>query len=292
MNGKRTVSIVLMCILALSVGCASAATRGGLPSSVPAPALAPGKENYSGDAGGTSPAGDAERMIVRSASLSLVVKDTEISAEEIKVLTAGFGGYVVQTQIYRQDGLLRGTITVRIPAEALDEAILKFKALAVRVENDSSSAQDVTEEYADLGAQLRNLEATEHELQELLTTVREKTGKAEDILAVHRELTNIRGQIERLNGRKQYLERTAAMAAVTIQLVPDLLAQPITSEGWRPLETLSNAFRALLRSVRWIADAFIVLLIYVLPIAGIAVVPWYVLWRLWRRRRNPPTPKS
>jgi hypothetical protein len=69
-----------------------------------------------------------------------------------------------------------------------------------------------------LSAQLRNLEATEEELLVLLTEVREKTRRAEDVLAVHREVTNIRGQIEQIKGRMQYLERMTALATINVEL--------------------------------------------------------------------------
>jgi len=174
---------------------------------------------------------------------------------------------------------------VRVPADALDEALSKFKGLAVRVERENGNSQDVTEEYSDLGAQLRNLEATEKELLELLATVRERTGKAEDILAVHRELTNIRGQIEQLKGRMQYLERTSAMSAVTIDLTPDTLAQPIAKPGWRPAETVMSALRSLLGTLRLLVDAAIVLVLYVVPVVAIAAAPFVAIWFLWRRRK-------
>jgi len=123
-------------------------------------------------------------------------------------------------------------------------------------------------------------------LLELLTTVRERTGKAEDILAVHRELTNIRGQIEQLKGRMQYLERTSAMAAVTLELIPDVLARPIAGSGWRPSEAVAGAFRALVQTLRFIADAAIWIVLYVLPVAVVVLIPVAVVWWIWRRRRK------
>jgi hypothetical protein len=227
-----------------------------------------------------------ERMIVRTAEVALVVDDADDSVAQIKGIVSALGGNVVDTRLWRDEEQLRGSITVRVPSESLDDALSQFKALAVKVERESGSSRDVTEEYADVDAQLRNLEATEQELLELLTTVRERTGKAEDILAVHRELTSIRGQIEQLKGRMQYLERTSAMAAVTIELIPDVLARPIASSGWRPSETVAGAFRALVQTLRFVADAAIWIVLYVLPVAAIVLVPLAAVWWLWRRRRK------
>jgi hypothetical protein len=233
-----------------------------------------------------------QRMIVRTADLSLVVSDAETAAAEIKSVATGLGGYVVSTQLWRDEEQLRGTITVRVPAESLDDALDTFKRLAIRVEREGASSRDVTEEYTDLEAQLRNLEATEDELRELLHTVREKTEQAEDILAVHRELTGIRAQIEQLKGRMQYLDRTAAMSAVSIELIPDVLARPIASGGWRPSETASAAVRALVDTLRLLAGAAIWVALYVLPIVALAAIPLGVIWLLWRRRRQRRLPAS
>jgi hypothetical protein len=203
------------------------------------------------------------------------------------------GGYVVDLRMWRDQEQMRGTITVRVPAESLDEALVKFKGLAVKVQSESGGSQDVTQEYTDLGAQLRNLEATEQELRELLATVRERTGKAEDILAVYNQLTQIRGQIEQLKGRMQYLERTAAMSAVTIELIPDVLAAPITVGGWRPSETVSKALRSLVQTLRLLVDAAIWIVLYVLPVVVVILVPLAGLVFLWRRtKKGTPTAKS
>jgi len=225
-------------------------------------------------------------MIVRTANLSMVVKDTNEAVAQIRTILAEVDGYVVNLQLWRDQEQLRGTITVRVPAETLDDTLTRFKGLAVKVERETGNSQDVSEEYSDLGAELRNLEATEKELQELLTTVREKTGKAEDIMAVYRELTQIRGQIEGIKGRMLYLERTAAMSAVTVELIPDVLAEPITVAGWRPSETVARALKALVQAVRGLVDAAIWIILYVAPVLFLVALPVVAVGYLWRKRRK------
>lgn len=292
MKLNRLQALTVVLVFALLVAACAPKARGTAVSPATPPTYTGAKSESGGqtDTGGTTTTTDEQRMIVRTANLSLVVKDTEDSVAEIKDIVSGLGGYVVDLRMWRDQQQLRGTITVRVPAESLDEALVKFKGLAVKVESENGSSQDVTEEYTDLGAQLRNLEATEQELLELLGTVRETTGKAEDILAVYRELTQIRGQIEQLKGRMQYLERTAAMSAVTIELVPDVLATPITVGGWRPSETVSKALRSLVQTLRLLVDAAIWIVLYVLPVVVVVLVPLAVLWSLWRRRKKGTPP--
>jgi hypothetical protein len=214
------------------------------------------------------------------------VKDAEDSLEKVESIAKDLGGYVVNSSSWYQDEQLRARLSIRVPAGEFDAAMARLKELAIRVENRNISTQDVTEEYTDLDARLRNLEATETELLELLTEVRERTSKAEDVLAVHREVSNIRGQIEQVKGRMQYLEKMTAMATINVELIPDVLAKPIVVAGWQPTGTALNALRALVKTLQFIANAAIWLIIWVLPIIAIPFVILWAIWRRWRRRKK------
>ena len=277
---------VMLLLAVLVASCAPA--RSSSPFLVAPPSSGDaGKSNgYSGSSSSPSQESTSERMIVRTANLSMVVKDANATVEQIRTILGEVDGYVVNLQLWRDQNQLRGTITVRVPAKTLDDTLRRFKGLAVKVERETGTSQDVSEEYSDLGAQLRNLEATEKELQELLTTVREKTGKAEDIMAVYRELTQIRGQIEGIKGRMVYLERTAAMSAVTIELIPDVLAEPITVGGWRPSETVARALKALMQTAKWLVDAAIWIILYIAPVLLLIALPFLAIGYLWRKRRK------
>jgi len=227
-------------------------------------------------------------MIIQRANLELVVSDTAESLEAIKGLVRELGGYIAQSNAWRQGEWLRANLTLRVPAESLEVALDRLKALAVKVQRESLSGEDVTEEYTDLNARLRNLEATERELLALLTEVREKPNStAEDILDVHRRLTEIRGQIEQVKGRMQYLEQMTALATIDVELIPDPLAQPVVEPGWAPLRTLVEASRALVRTLKRLVDVLIWLVVYLLPILILIAIPITLLVLLirWLVRR-------
>jgi len=247
------------------------------------PAPAPGAPIASADLGMESV---EERMIIWTGDVSLIVKDAEDSLDKVEALAKDLGGYVVNSSSWYQDDQLRARLTIRVPSGEFDAAMERLKDLAIKVENRNVSTQDVTEEYTDLNARLRNLEATETELFELLTEVRERTGKAEDILAVHRELSYIREQIEQIKGRMQYLEKMTAMATINIELIPDELAKPIVVAGWQPSGTAASALRSLVATFQRIVDAAIWIIIYVLPTLVVIAIPFVIIWMIWRRYRR------
>lgn len=252
------------------------------------PAMAPMATPAPGYATGEGVAADADRMIIRTGSLALLVGDTNKAMESVGGIVAELQGYIVSSNSWRNNEYVSANMSVRVPAASFDAAMERIKAVANVVKNTSTSGDDVTEEYADLDAQLRTLKATENELLELLTQVRERTGKAEDILAVYRELTNIRSQIERIEGRMQYLGRMTAMATINISLEPDIADQPLTSDTkWRPQATLASALKRLVETLQFLGDALIWILLYVAPILILILLPLVALvWLINRLRRN------
>jgi len=165
-----------------------------------------------------------ERMIVRTGRMSLVVEDVSAAIDRITLLAEASLGYVVSSNSWRDGERLRGTITIRVPAGDFADAMRLIGDLAVEVTSQTTTSQDVTEEYVDLTAKLRNFEATEQQLLRIM----DKGEKVEDILAVQRELTNTRQQIEQTKGRIQYLEKTSATSLVEVTLEQSKLEAKFT----------------------------------------------------------------
>lgn len=173
--------------------------------------------------------GDAERMIVRTGNIALVVEDVPATIDQITKMAGGFEGYVVSSNVWKQGKKLVGSISIRIAAKHFDNAMRALRGLAVDVTSESSTSKDVTEEYVDLSAKLQNLEATEAQLLKIM----EKAEKVEDILAIQRELTNVRGEIERTKARMQYLERTSSTSLIQVGLEQSGLVVKFTASTTR-----------------------------------------------------------
>ena len=222
-------------------------------------------------------AADEERMIVRNGEISLVVKDVVESVDEIGQLAVAMDGYVVSSWISGEGQEMRGRISIRIPDEKFEEAMDKLGDLSVRVESESTNSQDVTEQYIDLQARLKNAEATESQYLALLDRAKD----VEDILRIYDSLSRIRREIEQIKGRMQYLERTSSMSLVMVRLEPATTARPLVPVGWSISEAFKSAVRGIAIFGQWLATVLIWLLILV-PIWG--TVLGIILWRRHQRK--------
>ncbi len=229
----------------------------------------------------------SDRMIIRRTSMAVLVEDTDAMLERLQGIVSEHGGYVSELNRWLSNEQAFATVTLRIPVENLEAALGSVREGTIRVDNETSSGEDVTEEYVDLSARLRNLEATETELLALLTEVRQNRGRAEDILAIHNRITEIRGQIESLKGRVQYLERMTALATVRIEIRPRAQTGTIVqTAAWNPLVTAGNAMRALVQVSQMLVDLGIWVVVFALLLVPPAIVLWIIVRTARRRRRS------
>lgn len=234
-----------------------------------------------------------ERLVIRDANLTIVVSDPTQTVEQISQMATSMGGFVVRSEVsestYGQADIVakQASITVRVPADRLDEALDRIKGDALEVRTENVSGQDVTEEYTDLQSRLRNLEETEDQLREIMAS----TSKTEDVLAVLDQLRRITEEIELIKGRIQYLEQSARLSSISVQVLPDVATQPIQIGRWQPQGTVKDAVEALIGAFQWFVDALIWIIIFVLPVAliplGILALLALIVRGYIRSRRRP-----
>ena len=278
---KRTLPLILIAGVILSA-CAPAA------SPLPAEVFAPAATEAPAAAGEPSGAAATARIVIKNASLSLLVKDATAAADEIAKLAESMGGFVVSTNVFETTygpnniPVKQASISIRVPAERLTEALTRIKSMAVDVTSENVSGQDVTAEYTDLQSRLKNLEAAEQQLQSIM----DGATKTEDVLAVYNQLVSIREQIEVIKGQIKYYEESAAFSQISIELVPDVVAQPLDIGGWRPEGVVRQAFETLIQLLQSLANLVIFLGIVGVPIALIIGLPTWVAVRYVRNRRQ------
>ena len=138
-----------------------------------------------------------QRIIVRTVDMTIEVAAVSASVDAIGDMATEMGGWVVSSNRSQKH---RGSVSVRVPADRLDEAILRLRDLGVDVKSEVTSSRDVTDEYVDTTSRLKTLRATEEALQ------------------VRDSLTGIQQEIERLEGRIKFLEQTSAFSLVNVTL--------------------------------------------------------------------------
>lgn len=215
-------------------------------------------------------------MIIRNGSASIQVDSLELAVAAVQKLAATFGGYVGNTSLSAGDFQVRSaTLELKIPAARFDAALAGLEPIG-KVESVSSTAEDVGEEFVDVTARVANARRLEERMINLLAT---RTGKLEEVLAVERELSRVREEIERYEGRLRYLKSRVAISTLSVTVherAPLVSATPGEN-------ILVDAFRNAWRNfVRFIAG-FIASLGIVVPLLAIVALI-VVAWRRIRRR--------
>jgi len=265
MNKLLRVSIPILLILGLVLigGC------GASPSVAPPSDESERSEEEQGE--GEIPGDSTEdRKMVKEGSITLEVEDIAGSMDEIADMADELNGYVVSSYMHEYERGISGHITVRVPVEEFDEAFVRLHQLAVAVPYETTEARDVTEEYVDLEAQLSNLMATEAQYLVLL----EKAETVEEMLKVQKELSNVRGQIEQIEGRMKYLEQTSETSLIGVNLQE--------TEGFAEPWSASAAFQSAVRGLTAFGRGLATVLIWV----GIFCWAWVPPLVIWLRRRR------
>jgi hypothetical protein len=285
MSMKRLIiGLALVVLLLIPAGCASQAPEPGIISpgeegAIPAP-QAPGFiwDNGADEGKGTVVLVTTdERMIVRNGDMSLIVTDVTQAMEAITQLAAGYNGYVVSSSVSGEEEAMRGWVTIRVPDDSFEQALASIRELAVRVEEEDTNSQDVTEEYIDLEARLSNAEATEQQYLALL----DKAEDVDDILKIYDYLSRIRQEIEQIKGRMQYLEQTSSMSLISVYLRPEFSGKATVPPGWNVLQIFKSAARGLVITGQVLGTIAIWLLIFI-PIWG--TILGIILWRRHKRK--------
>jgi len=304
---KNTLYLLLLFALFITACSPAASAEPPMPA-VEEPAMEPMERAAADDAGGiysfapepgydtavnqpqaigegeANPAG--ERIVIKNASLSIAVQNSVENLDAIAALADEFGGFVVNSNLYNTTlangvEVPQGSITIRVPADRLDEALDRIKSGAGRILSENVSGQDVTREYTDLQSRLRNLEEAEVQLQAIM----DEAYRTEDVINVFNQLTYYREQIEIVKGQIQYYEQSAAFSAISVEVLADAAIQPITIGGWQPEGVAREAIQSLVNTLQGLANAGIWLALYVLPVLIIIFIPLRLIWAAMKRWR-------
>ncbi len=275
-----------------------AAEAPAMPMSAPSPSMemadSAGSNAYSS---GESTSQSIDRIVIKNASLSIVVADPNASMDAIASLADEYSGWVVSSNLYKTTTssgieIPRGSISIRVPAEKLNQALAAIKGMVedpeTDIQSENVSGEDVTAQYTDLQSRKANLEQAEASLREIMASAT----KTEDVLNVFNQLTQVRGEIEVIRGQIKYYEESSSFSAISVELISKASIEPITVAGWKPQGVARDALQALINAGKVLVNIAIWFAIFVLPILLVFyLVIRFFIWvikKLFFRKKNPP----
>lgn len=219
----------------------------------------------------------ANRMVVSESNLSLLVTNVIDTRNKILAYTTSNGGYMVNASTTNPQDAPTAHISVRIPANKLEDSLSYFHSLSIKVVSENLMGYDVTDQYVDIDKRIALLENTKARYEKILETATQVT----DITNLTNQILQTQSQIDSYIGQKESLEKNAELAKLTIYLSTDEIALPYApSETFRPSVIFKTAVRSLISSVRNVVAVLIWLGVY-----AVVWVPVGILY-LYLRRRN------
>jgi negative regulator of sigma E activity len=218
------------------------------------------------------------RSVIKTARLTLEVDSVDAAATHLLSIAEGNGGFIADSSTTQDDSSPQGQFTLRVPASRFASTIQDIEALG-KVRQRQVSAQDVTGDFVDLQARLRNLE--HHERQLLLFM--DRAERVSDLLAIEQELSRVRGEIEQATGRINYLSHSVDMATIDVALSQK--TPKVSVPFWdvrASLQDMQAALTATVRQILFVAERVLVLASALLPLAVIGLGIWLVVRRVRR----------
>ena len=210
--------------------------------------------------------GNEEKKIQRNANISIEVKNLDESISKLNEIILLLNAEIISSNKGGMDfGQPYANIRIRVLSGNLDSAINEFKKLSTKIISENIYTNDVTEEFIDTEARLKIMRSTEDRFNSLLL----KSETVEEIIQVEKELMRIRGDIESLEGRLNYLSKTTDTSEVNLNLNEQI---PITGESWKINDSFTSALQNLSSFAKWLADFIINIIVFIPAIIVIALI--------------------
>lgn len=222
----------------------------------------------------------AQRMVSLNAHLSMVVKDIRKASNAMVTLAEQAGGYIVSSNISNPEGNGTANVTVRVLSAKLRGVIESYKKLGVKVVSENVQGTDITDQYQDIGEQLRVLVDTKGKFEAMLKS----STDVQDSLAVLREVQQLQYQIDALKGQEKYLAASAQYSLITVTVSKDEYELPYApEESWSAQAVFKNAVRDLIRALRSVAETGIWLAVFAVIWVPVGLIAIFIYRRFLRK---------
>lgn len=233
-------------------------------------AAQPGQGEAARDSSGSLPSlyTGVEQKVIKDAVMEIEVEEGKFQTafNQAQLLADRYGGYVLSSNAYAtndEDSIKSGQVVISVPAESFERAKNDAGQLGT-VKGQSQNSQNVTEEYVDLQARIKNQQAYVDSIQALLA----KAKTIDEILQVQQTLTYAQEQLEQLKGRFQYLEAHTSFSTLAMNIY-EVGTDVVTPPGeWGFVQALKDAahnlvdaFSAVVRGLGWLIPALLIVVV-------------------------------
>jgi hypothetical protein len=244
----------------------------------------------------TAPAGSVDgfdpaiygKMIIRNGAIDLEVEDFDVTYSRIEEIVSALEGYIESADTYstpvydsngRRGDIQGGNVSLRIPSTRFDTAMQQIKTLGT-VTRSNISSYDVTESYVDTQSRIKNLEAREIRLRELL----QRAEDIKDIMEIDLQLANVRTEIDSLNAILKSYDKSLQMSSIQVSLrEKDLSESTISTLDDDLFARMRANFIRSINAVLQSLQAILIGLVAVLPFLAVFGLLFYVILRIVRR---------
>jgi len=212
---------------------------------------------------------DPTRSIILTANVAMKATDPWATADKAQAVATDLGGDVIGLNESGTKDDRVASLTLRVPSAQFTEALRRLRALDADVTSSSVNGQDVSDQFVDLKARLAAKQAEEDRYNALLG----RAATVDEILKVDAALSNVRTQIEQLQGQVNSINSRTQFSTITVSVSPAIVQVGTPSGTWDPSKTVAQAFATLAAVLRGFADATIWLLVFGwIPLVALALV--------------------
>lgn len=217
-----------------------------------------------------------EQKLVKNASLTIEVPDTKTAREQVELTLKEIGGLVFNSNSWEvRPRVLQENLTLRIPAEKLDATMNQFSELGIK-KSESMNVSDITAQYRDNVARIKNLETRRERLR---TMMDRDTENLSDVLQIDRELANVQNELDQLERTQKRNDNDVLYSTLNLTIQPEPQIGDLYDPTWSPKKTWRQSVNELLESLQGIADKAIKLVVF----APLWVPVLLILWAIKRR---------
>jgi hypothetical protein len=226
---------------------------------------------------GGAPVENVTTRRIQNGFIDIRVENIEKTMVEVSRIAQSGEGNISNSSISYDSNERYATAILRIPSEKFDRILAQIRGVAIEIKSEETSTRDVTREFVDLEAQLKNKKAQEEQIR----TFFEKAEKVEDLITVENALSRVRNEVERLQGQMNYLESQTSFSTISITMRESV--RSINQSAWNPGIVAKDAFAQLVERFQRLFTDVIRITISSLPLFLFSMLFLLASYRVGRK---------